>query len=141
MFPFPSNGKTHYKQRTLNTTIRAADCFHSLQTGKRMPRASDDDIDFQVQFVFPFPSNGNACQVSVILRRLIYCRNCFHSLQTGKRMPSNQRSGTEPHRQPSFHSLQTGTPIARLPTPFIVLTAIGGFDSLQTGKQSTSEDA
>ena len=111
-FPFPSNGKAYRKWFWFVSQL-PPQSFHSLQTGK--PIASISIVNAQWnylrvsipfkreslsqerygwriwkrQIMFPFPSNGKAYrkQADEILKNIKY--KSFHSLQTGKPIASD----------------------------------------------------
>ena len=113
VFPFPSNGKPEHKEIAHSSAPSAIWCFHSLQTGTRIPRSNIRILD-EIAISFRFPSNGNA-----------------HRKCTKRKMGASFVK--------SFDSLQMGTRIARLLLTSITMSSVSRcFHSLQTGKGNTS---
>ena len=108
MFQFPSNGKAHENWFDSRPPHSVANCFNSLQTGKRMKtlrkhklkpvRFGLVSIPFKRESAENFTPKPSAKAQSI----------CFNSLQTGKRMKTRGGYPVGFGTSTCFNSLQTG---------------------------------
>ena len=113
-FPFPSNGKGHSKHNCRKWAMNFTTEFPFPSNGKVDCKPEHIREYAENNFLFPFPSNGNAH------RKIKNVSNCSKSLVEVsipfKRERASQEQVTTPEvatPEVDFHSLQTGTRIAR----------------------------
>ena len=92
MFPFPSNGKVHRKSSVGWYLLLLSLVSIPFKRESASQGTATRWTPREISIVFPFPSNGKVHRKNTILQTLQQMTESFHSLQTGKPIARWKRS-------------------------------------------------